>query len=351
MSRILTIDVGAGTMDILYFDTESELHYKAVVSSPVRTTAERILNTRGKLLIVGGEMGGGAVSMALKQRADTDEVLISETAAMTLSHDLDRVRSMGLVVISAEQARKLEADSDYTSIELSDLELERIKGIVTGFGVAFNFDIVGMAPAGTSHLDYRHNHFRTILDAQPTPDALLYHADDVPEDMSRLRSVCKVASNLPSPSVYIMDSGMAAILGATLDPRVKACTGSIVLDIATSHTVAASFTGDELCGFVEYHTKDIKVDRIDLLLQELANGELEHAQILAEGGHGAYTRRSPGFDSVEIILATGPRRALLAGSSLDIVPGAPLGDNMMTGTLGLIEAISRREGWEKLTYD
>jgi uncharacterized protein (DUF1786 family) len=357
MSRILTIDVGAGTMDVLYFDTESELHYKAVVSSPVRTTAERILNARGKLLIVGGEMGGGAVSMALKQRATDDEVLISETAAMTLSHDLNKVRDMGLVVIPAEQARNLEADDNYTSIDLSDLELERIKSIVTGFGVAFDFDVVGIcvqdhgvAPPNTSHLDYRHNHFRAILDAQPTPDALLYHADEVPEDMSRLRSVCNVAREFPSPSIYIMDSGMAAILGATLDPRVRNCTHSIVLDVATSHTVAASFIGDELCGFVEYHTKDIKLDRVDLLLQELANGELEHAQILAEGGHGAYTRRSPGFESVEIILATGPRRALIAGSSHDIVFGAPLGDNMMTGTLGLIEAISRREGWENMTY-
>jgi uncharacterized protein (DUF1786 family) len=85
------------------------------------------------------------------------------------------------------------------------------------------------------------------------------------------------------------------------------------------------------------------LERMDSLLQELADGQLEHAQILAEGGHGAYTRRALGFDSVEIILSTGPRRALLTGSSLEIVLGAPLGDNMMTGTAGLLEAIRRRE--------
>jgi hypothetical protein len=33
MSKILTIDIGAGTMDVLYLDTESELHFKAVVLS------------------------------------------------------------------------------------------------------------------------------------------------------------------------------------------------------------------------------------------------------------------------------------------------------------------------------
>ena len=39
MSRFLMIDVGAGTMDILHYDTETDLHYKAVVKSPVRYLA------------------------------------------------------------------------------------------------------------------------------------------------------------------------------------------------------------------------------------------------------------------------------------------------------------------------
>jgi uncharacterized protein (DUF1786 family) len=272
---------------------------------------------------------------------------------MTLSHDLEKVRSLGLRVIDDEYSRELLAGGEYTPIVLADLELDRIRSIVEGFGVDFDFDFVGVcvqdhgvAPAGVSPLDYRHNHYRPILDARPSPDALLYHGDEVPEDMSRLCAVRDVAQSLPSPSVYVMDSGMAAILGATLDPNVRACKRAIVLDVATSHTVAAGFDGDELCGFVEYHTKDISVARMDSLLRELADGRLEHAQILAEGGHGAYTRRAIGFDSVEIILSTGPRRALLSGSSLEIVPGAPLGDNMMTGTAGLLEAICRREDLE-----
>ncbi len=355
MSKILTIDIGAGTMDVLYFDTESELHYKAVVRSPVRTIAERVLAAKGKLLIVGREMGGGAVSQAVKQRAGDEQVVISESAAMTLSYDLDKVRALGLQVVDDEHSDKLLAGGDYTVVALADLELDRIQSIVEAMGVPFEFDVVGVcvqdhgvAPAGVSHLDYRHNHYRPVLDARPSPDALLFRAEDVPEDMSRLRAVRDVAGSLPCPSVYVMDSGMAAILGATLDTRVQACERAIVLDVATSHTVAACFDGDELCAFVEYHTKDIRQEKMDSLLQELADGQLEHAQILAEGGHGAYTRRALGFDSVEIILSTGPRRSLLAGSRHDIVAGAPLGDNMMTGTVGLLEAIRRREGWRDL---
>ena len=38
--RILMVDIGAGTMDVLCYDTEADLHFKAVVKSPVRYIAE-----------------------------------------------------------------------------------------------------------------------------------------------------------------------------------------------------------------------------------------------------------------------------------------------------------------------
>jgi uncharacterized protein (DUF1786 family) len=106
----------------------------------------------------------------------------------------------------------------------------------------------------------------------------------------------------------------------------------------------------ELCAFFEYHTRDITLERLETLVRELADGSLEHARILAEGGHGAYTRRALGFERVEVILATGPKRSLIQGSSLPIALGAPLGDNMMTGTVGLLEAIRRLKGMEPIAY-
>ena len=41
MSRFLMVDIGAGTMDVLWYDTETKLHYKAAVKSPVRYIAEK----------------------------------------------------------------------------------------------------------------------------------------------------------------------------------------------------------------------------------------------------------------------------------------------------------------------
>ena len=47
-----------------------------------------------------------------------------------------------------------------------------------------------------------------------------------------------------------------------------------------------------------------------------------------------------------------PKRKLVAGSRLPMVWGAPLGDNRMTGTVGLLEAVRLRKKWTPFfTFD
>jgi uncharacterized protein (DUF1786 family) len=302
-------------------------------------------------------MGGGPVSRALVRRARAGDVAISLSAAATVHHDLERVRSAGIRVIEDEAAEALAREGRQSVVELGDLPVERLRQIVAGFGVPFAFDAIGICAQdhgvpqrGDSPLEHRHRHLRTVLDATPFPHAFLHAGDEVPPEMTRLRSIASSARALPAEEVYVMDSGMAAILGASLDPLVQRRTRALVLDIATSHTIGAALEGDELIGFFEYHTADITCGRLESLLVDLANGELSHARVVSEGGHGAYTRRSYGFDSAEIILATGPRRALLAPSRLPIALGAPLGDNMMTGAAGVLEAIRRRRGLASLPF-
>jgi len=355
VSGVLTIDVGAGTMDVLYFDVRRSEHFKAVARSPVASLAERIEASPGNLLILGAEMGGGPLSRALRKRARAGDVAISLSASRTVHHDPERVRSAGIRVLEDEAAEALAGEGSCSVIELGDLPIERLRQIVAGFGVPFAFDAIGICaqdhgvPAGgDSQLEHRHLHLRTILDATPFPHAFLHRAEEVPPEMTRLRSIARSARSLPADEVYVMDSGMAAILGASLDPRVQERRNALVLDIATSHTIGAALQGDELIGFFEYHTEDITCERLEALLVDLANGELSHARVVSEGGHGAHTRRWFGFENAEIILATGPRRALIAPSRLPIALGAPLGDNMMTGAAGVLEAIRRKKGLARL---
>ena len=357
MSRILLLDIGAGTMDVLYFDSTADLHYKAVVRSPVRTVAEKIDDLSGKLVVTGGEMGGGPVTDVLRERARKGEVVMSASSAATLHHDPDVVRSWDISIVADSEAEQLQRQSGYSSITVTDVDPGRIEQIVTSFGVSFAFDVVavcaqdhGVPPAGTSHLDYRHRMFQDRLDSAPYPHTLLYSSQDVPATMNRLTTIARSAERLPTSEVFVMDSGMAAILGASLDIKAARCERLVVLDIATSHTVAAALEKGEICGFVEYHTRDITLERLESLLRELTDGSLSHAQILAEGGHGAYIRKHFGFPSTEAIIATGPKRRLLKNSRLSISFGAPFGDNMMTGTVGLLEAIRRRKQMDPISY-
>jgi uncharacterized protein (DUF1786 family) len=355
MHKFLLVDIGAGTMDVLYFDGSDQQHYKAVIVSPVRSIASAIENCPGNLLLTGVEMGGGPISGVLKQRAQQHSVVISVSAAATLNHDLEKISSWGIRVVEDQTAESMKADNAYSHIHLADLDIGRLKKLIKGFGVPFSFDAVvvcaqdhGVPPQGVSHLDYRHNMFTGILDKDPSPHALLYEKNEIPGNLNRLKSIAATASAMPAKEVYVMDSGMAAILGASMDHAAKGKKKIMVLDVATSHTLGAALVGGELAGFFEYHTSDITLERLESLIIGQADGTLCHEQILAEGGHGAYTRKTVGFKEVEAIIATGPKRNLIAESKLDISWGAPMGDNMMTGTAGLLEAVRRRKGLDPI---
>ena len=77
-------------------------------------------------------------------------------------------------------------------------------------------------------------------------------------------------------------------------------------------------------------------------LQPLPEEELQRINTLV--------REAVGFSAVETVVATGPKRKILANSQLPIEFGAPWGDNMMTGTVGLLEALRRRKGLEPISF-
>jgi uncharacterized protein (DUF1786 family) len=351
MSRFLIIDIGAGTMDVLWYDFETSLSYKAVAASPTLSLAHEVKSLEKDVLITGCEMGGGPISEALIQRATNSRVVMGASAAATIHHDLHRVGSFGIQVVDDEEAEALRGDAGFSHLTIGDLDIDRLRHLLQGLGVPFSFEVAGICaqdhgipPKGISHLDYRHTIFKARMDDNPHAHALVYRNDEVPPTFSRLTAIGESAKSLPADEIYLMDSGMAAILGATLDPQAARKERILTLDVATSHTVGGALEQGEICGFFEYHTRDITMERLETLMPQLAAGDLDHTKILSEGGHGAYTRTAFGFEAAEIILVTGPKRWMLKNTRLPIVFGAPLGDNMMTGTAGGLEAIRRRKG-------
>ena len=351
------IDIGAGTMDMLYYDPDSGEHFKAVVPSPVRHAARAVRRTTGALAVTGMEMGGGPVTAALQERATRADVRISASAAATLHHDPDRVRQWGFKVEPDDAMKRYVNDPAYTPIVLGDVEPERIRRIVAGMGFAMEFEVIalcaqdhGVAPKGVSHLDFRHNLHKALLDEEPRPERLLFRENEVPPAFNRLNCLARAARTLNTDEVYVMDSGMAAILGASRDLQLDPARPAAVLDIATSHTVGAVISDERIAGYFEYHTHDITLDKLERLLRDLPEGRIDYARVLAEGGHGAYLHKTVGYDALQGILATGPKRGLVAGSRLPIIWGAPWGDNMMTGTVGLLEAVRRVKDLSPIRY-
>ncbi len=345
--RFLIMDIGAGTLDILLYDTDADIHYKAVLKSPTRRMAEEIRGLKKDILITGKEMGGGEIGSTLKEHVSAGfEVIISDSASKTIHHNPERVSSMGIKVVNDDEAEELKHSNRYQHLYFSDIEYDRIKHLVQILGLDFSFDIIGVCAQDhgvpledVSHLEFRQRIFKERLDVDPEPKNLLYTSHDVPDYLNRLKSISEEAGRLPARKVYVMDSGMCAISGAMLDQWVQDKDRYIVIDVATSHTLGASIKDNKIAGFFEYHTSDITPERLESLIYGLAWARISHDALLKEGGHGAYVREAIGYNEGVPIIVTGPRRDILKNSRLPLIFGSPFGDNMMTGTSGLLWAI------------
>jgi uncharacterized protein (DUF1786 family) len=67
--RILAIDIGAGTQDILLFDTEKNIENctSLVLPTPSRIFAKRLSALKGDVYIQGDTIGGGSLTKAILQ--------------------------------------------------------------------------------------------------------------------------------------------------------------------------------------------------------------------------------------------------------------------------------------------
>jgi len=353
MARFLAIDVGASTLDAMFLDTTSGDQFKCVAKSPTRALAERITTcSDSRILITGRQMGGGPVTEAIKAKTGECKIVMTRSAAETIHHRKERIKNLGVTLIPSK-AVKGEAKKRNTSwFRAGDIVAEDILTILKSMGVEPEIDFFGICvqdhgtPKGKiSSLDFRHHIFKGIIDKNPRPPAFLFEADRIPPYLRRMRAAAMDAKAISSGKIYLMDTGMAAIMGASSDPLARGKRSIMVLDIASSHTLGALVIDGEIGGFFEYHTSAITPEILEGLIVDLAEGRLSHEGIVSQGGHGAYTRKAVGFDAVEIILATGPKRRILKGVGIDgIIPGAPFGDNMMTGTAGLILVMAEREG-------
>jgi uncharacterized protein (DUF1786 family) len=353
--RILAVDMGTGTQDILLFDPERpvENSVKMVLPSATEIAARRIRRAaaeRRPIVLVGVVAGGGPCGWALEDYLRAGgKAFATPEAAQTFDDDLDRVREMGVEVVSEDEASRIKAET----ITLRDLDLDAIRIALAAFeeppgfdGLAFGCLDHGAAPVGISDRVFRFEHLRRTVERRDDLLAFATAPEGLPSYLTRARAM--VASAGTETPIAFMDTGPAAALGALHDEHVRAAGDErLVLNLGNMHLLGFHLSGQKVGSLFEHHTGEVTAGQIVAFARRLARGVLTNEEIFTTKGHGAFhADRSLVAPRLPAMVAvTGPQREKIRGTDLNPHFAAPYGDMMISGCFGLLRAFAEVHAW------
>lgn len=351
--QLLLVDVGTGTQDIYLFRSGVALEngFKLVMPSPtmmIRQRIQRATADRAPLFLTGVLMGGGPCHWAAEEHIKAGlPVFATPEAAKTFNDDLEWVEEeMGVTIISPEEANTLPENA--AAIEMKDFDYPAIEQAFHSFDIILRPDAVavavfdhGDAPADVSDRQFRFDYLEERIRAKNQLSAFAFLAEGIPKIMTRMQAVAASAGQLDCPFI-VMDTAPAAVLGATLDPSVTNQDRSLVVNVGNFHTLAFRLGPRGIEGVFEHHTGLITPSYLDQLLLALADGSLRHEEVFQSHGHGALIFEPnplPLEQEPYGVAVTGPRRLMMADSSLHPYFAVPFGDMMIAGCFGLLVAV------------
>jgi uncharacterized protein (DUF1786 family) len=336
--RILAIDIGAGTMDVLLYDPAQPMEnaVQLVLPSATAIAGKKIAAAREAghdVFLHGNLMGGYHTTNAVWRHLEAGlRVYATERAAGTVHDDLDLLRSRGIVITD-------HAPDDAVPIELRDLDLARLAGALAPYDVTLPTTIAvaaqdhGFSPKHSNRL-FRFEHWRRLL----TPGSTLadHFWREPPEYMTRLRAI-----QVDAPGAIVADTGPAAVLGALEDELVgqAAQLGACIVNVGNQHTLGLLVRGEELFGVMEHHTESMDTKKLDRLVARLITGKITHDEVFDDDGHGALVldERYKAAGPFSFVAVTGPNRAMAA--PLGWYFAAPHGAMMLSGCFGLVRGV------------
>lgn len=352
--RILAIDIGAGTQDILLYDSrrKEENNLKIVLPSPVQILAERIRKDKRKdILVRGTTMGGGAFALALLKRIrEGGKVFITEKAAKSIRDDIDEVKKLGFKIISSEEAEEIgnNRSDNLQVIETKDVDFDYIFDFLKKINEA-SFDFIGIAVQdhgfvkGKSDRITRFSKIREILERENSLHSFLFSKP--PDVFTRMRANYehlkqKLEEKNIDAELFIVDTKIAAIAGAMHGVKEKPC---MVFDIGNAHTMCAVVKERfSVSAIFEHHTALLNKKKIEKFARKLALGELTNEEIYSDDGHGAYVRERVGIENIKKIVVTGPKRDMVEGLAFNFSYAMPFGDIMLSGAVGIVDLIKEK---------
>jgi len=336
LHKILALDIGAGTQDVLLYNSEltPENCISLILPAPSRYFAKVIESCDQDLFIEGDPIGGGAIPSCLKRHLEKGyRVIMSEKAAYTVRNNLQEVRRYGIELNSSG----IEGFKG-TKLRFYEIDLVLLKDFLANFGEALDLDLVAIAvqdhgtpPEGASNREFRFKMIEQRLKKENRPGSFVYASNEISSSFKRMQAVAQAARTQLGCEVLVMDTSFAAILGCLEDS-----SSSLFVNVGNNHTLAAMISQGRIEGVMEHHTRMLNTEKLDDLLVRFMSGEVTSKEILADGGHGAVILSCSLGEDREIAV-TGPHRGLLKSSSLNVRFAAPHGNMMLTGPFGLVK--------------
>ncbi|MDI6874377.1 MAG: DUF1786 family protein [Actinomycetota bacterium] len=355
--RILALDIGVGTRDVLLYDSGRTLENctRMVLPSPTRLLAYRVEEATysGRdLFITGHTVGGGPFSRSVKRvLAAGRKVYMTPAAALSIRNNLEDVASLGIEIVNSPPpgfsgitvtADELDLQALANFLARSGEDMSRLDG------VAVAVQDHGTYASGESNRKTRLRYMRERLEADPRPTALAMLSGEVSDAFPRLASAARRAGEqFPSCRILVMDTAPAAVAGCLADPLVASrAPGNILLvNAGNGHTLACILSEGCVVGLLEHHTHRLDPGAFADYLRLFCDGGARDEDPFMAEGHGLfYLEEAPGWRNLDLIAVTGPNRGLLKEAGLDGYFPAPGGDMMMTGPLGLVRAFMEHKG-------
>ncbi|MBI4673143.1 MAG: hypothetical protein HY741_15930 [Chloroflexi bacterium] len=196
--KILCIDIGTGTQDILLFDSTTQIEncLQLVMPSPTVLVANQIraaTQRRAAVLLTGTIMGGGPSSWAAEDHVRAGlPIFATRDAALSFNDELSQVEATGIRVVSDDEAARLDA----TRVELRDVDMSALARAFNAFGVPFEFDALavavfdhGNAPPGMSDRTFRFEFLAERIRATGKLSGFAFMRDAIPERLTRMQAV------------------------------------------------------------------------------------------------------------------------------------------------------------------
>jgi uncharacterized protein (DUF1786 family) len=347
--RILAVDVGCGTSDVLLWDSQREAENQThlIIPSATQVVAaeiERATKVGRPVVFVGRLMGGGPNARAMRRHvAHGLPFYATAPAARSFNDDLQAVAAMGVTVIEPRQVAGL-LNAGAAKVRSGDVRSPELLRALVLLGESRDLDGCALAVQDHGHADPgvsdRMFRFQKMAEQMARSRRLadfFYGRDEIPAHFTRMRAAAGLMSE--RVPLVVSDTGPAALWGAS---SVASTTPCLVVNFGNNHTLMAAVDGETVDGLFEHHTSMLDPTKMEGYVRRFAAGELKNEDVFNDGGHGTLCVSRPLDLSQTEIVVTGPRRSAFMEMDLPLVEAAPHGDMMLTGCYGLIQGFLSR---------